>query len=530
MVTSVFIIRFDSKLQPDSNDETAALLRVLIYKVDNTTFGNSVPSLPQWTGPPRAIVQVQAILFASLAISLLSAFLAILCKKWLIRYESIDSQNSAIERSHNRQQKFDGITVWQFDHVMESFPMMLQVALLLLGCALTRYLWDTDIAVASIILSVTLFGAAFYLFIVIAGTASESCPYQTPPARIFRYILRQLRHRLLPTLRSASIDIADAVSSNLSLLSQTSACFRVIPQWWLQMKRPWYSMNNIVYTFLTFISFPIALVHDLSLLVGAVFRLLVASCTAVYHRVADRNRTAYRWFIDISSLRTPSLDQKAITLALQCISWILQTSWDKTIHLSTLEYLLSLQKLPRFDPILVSDCFNTFTRYINVGNGKVVVLQGLEELATASANAFLRTLHHLATTDPTSNALVVLQRRYNEVFPSELDFTSLPFHSTMTEIHTLAGRFGNPRDINWHNYKMSIHEYVSFAQCMLQAARGEYQQRQKVPRWILHSVLYLLSLSPVSPSVVADCLTIVAIDLGCDVSDTVVSDERCVQI
>jgi hypothetical protein len=108
-VTSAFIIQFDSKLQPDPNDETASLLRLLIYKIDNTTFGNNVPALPQWAGPPRTVVQVQAILFAGLAISLLSAFLAMLGEQWLNRYQSTDMRGSAIERSHDRQQKLGGI-------------------------------------------------------------------------------------------------------------------------------------------------------------------------------------------------------------------------------------------------------------------------------------------------------------------------------------------------------------------------------------------------------------------------------------
>ena len=82
-------------------DETAALLRVLIYKIDNTTFGNDAPTLPQWTGPPHTITQVQAIMYASLAAALLSAFLTILGKKWLNRYASTDVRGTAIERSQN---------------------------------------------------------------------------------------------------------------------------------------------------------------------------------------------------------------------------------------------------------------------------------------------------------------------------------------------------------------------------------------------------------------------------------------------
>ena len=54
-----FIIRVRSKLQPDPNEETAALFRVL-HNIDNTTFDGDAPALPQWIGPPRMVPQVQA--------------------------------------------------------------------------------------------------------------------------------------------------------------------------------------------------------------------------------------------------------------------------------------------------------------------------------------------------------------------------------------------------------------------------------------------------------------------------------------
>jgi hypothetical protein len=62
---------------------------------------------------------------------------------------------------------------------------MLQLALLLLGCVLSGYLWGTDAAVASVTSGVTSVGVPFYLFVVVAGVASKSCPYQkgySPPA------------------------------------------------------------------------------------------------------------------------------------------------------------------------------------------------------------------------------------------------------------------------------------------------------------------------------------------------------------
>ena len=479
------------------------------------------------------MVKVQAILFATFTISLFSAFLAMLGKQWLNRYESTDLRGSAIERSHNRQRKLEGIVGWYFDHVMGSLLLMLQIAFLLLGGALSLYLWGIDITIASVVVGVTFIGFILYLFVVVAGTTSESCPYQTPAAHVFRHILHRLRSRLRPVLRSAPVIISVAVSSSFFRLYQASKCYPRLLDWWIAMKRPWYSMSNITNALLLPLLLFGALARDVHCFGRAIIRSLIAFGRSSYRQLMCSRRTTRRWFTSISSLRTLGRGQQAITMDLRCISWILQTSLDKAIHLSALRHLISMLELAHFHPTLVVDCFNIFTGCVNVSNGKVVVMQGLEQLAIVSADGFFRTLHHLAAMDPASSSLVELQRHYNKVFPSEVDFTDLPFRSTMMKIHALAGRFGNPRDIRWPDYRMTIQEHVPFAQRMLQAAQEGYQQTQhrKVPRWILRSALYFLSLGSVSPpSVVADCLTIVAIELDCDVQSAIISDERCVQI
>ena len=58
--------------------------------------------------------------------------------------------------------------------------MMLQVALLLLAVGLTRYTWAINVSVARTLLGLTAFGIGFFIFIVVAGTSSYECPFQTP--------------------------------------------------------------------------------------------------------------------------------------------------------------------------------------------------------------------------------------------------------------------------------------------------------------------------------------------------------------
>ena len=451
------------------------------------------------------MVQVEAILFASLAASLLSAFLAMLGKQWLNQYASTDMRGTAIERSQNRQRKLDGVVVWCFDHVMDSLPLMLQIALLLLGCALSRYLWEINTTVASVVLGVTSFGVVFYVLIVIAGTASESCPYQTPGAHILRYILRHILPRILPALLS-------------------SRCFYTLSECWSSFRRPWYSLGNILVPIGLSPYIPVAVAIDAYHLGRATLRLLVAFV-----------RMVYRWGVDATP-RSHTLDQQTTTLGLRCVSWMLQMSLDKAVRLSAMKYLATMTTLVEFNPIIVADCFNVFISCINIRNYEAVIMHGSEQLATVSAMCFLRTFYHLSVADPTSGVLEEVRRRYNRHFSSAPDFGGLPLCYMMAKIHNLAGHWElHLPCVPWGDYGPFTQGHIPVARSMAEGARVEYQQtkHRKVPRWILNFALHSLSLDPLPPTpVVADCLSIVAIDLDCGVSDTrfAIEDERCVHI
>ena len=402
---------------------TAALLRVLIYKIDNTTFGNDTPALPQWTGPPREIVRVQAILFASLAASLFSAFLAMLGKQWLNRYASTDLRGTAIERSQDRQRKLDGIVAWYFEHVMEFLPLMLQAALLLLGCALSFYLWEINVTVASVVVGVTSSGVILYIALIAAGAASESCPYQTPGSYALRYLSRR---------------------------------------------------------------------------------------------------------IHLSAI--PGPDSQTTALDLRCISWMLQTSLDTAVRLSTLKHLATMAALDKVDPTLATECFNAFVGFVKAGaDHEVVIGQGLEQHATLSAQGLLSSLSQLLGADPTSHVIEDLRLRYAQVIPTRTNFRG---YHIMSATHYWFTQSWQRWPSQWSDYKPTAHEYTMVSRNLVNLARFEYQKRTlypKVPCWVLRFALHSLSLDPQPPtSVVADCLSIVAIGLGHDVPHpgAITSNER----
>ena len=142
---------------------------------------------PVWGGPPAEIITTSDLLYASLLMSLLAAFVAMLGKQWLNRYLR-HTGGSMVERCGDRQLKFNGLEKWPFRIFIESLPVMLQVALLLLACALSRYMWSINTSVASVIISFTVLGMVFYFGIVAAGTSSYECPFQTPASEALRYL------------------------------------------------------------------------------------------------------------------------------------------------------------------------------------------------------------------------------------------------------------------------------------------------------------------------------------------------------
>ena len=131
-------------------------------------------------------------MYASLLISLLAAFIAMLGKQWLNRYLR-NSGGSMIERCGDRQRKCDGLEKWPLHFFVESLPVMLQAALLLLACGLCRHMWSINPSVAYTLICLTGLGITFFIGIVIAGMSSYACPFQTPASTALRGPWKKVR-------------------------------------------------------------------------------------------------------------------------------------------------------------------------------------------------------------------------------------------------------------------------------------------------------------------------------------------------
>ena len=182
-------------------------MQILIHTMDESLFPDASPLATVWAGPPTGLLAVQCLLYASLAISFLAAYVAMLGRQWINRYIR-NCGGSTEEKSWDRQRKLDGMEQWHFHIVMECPPVMLQVALTLLACGLSLYLWLINRFVAGVVITVTLSGFGFYAILALVAAFAYNCPYQMPPSLAIRSLVRYIsqRHRgVVNTLNSAWI-------------------------------------------------------------------------------------------------------------------------------------------------------------------------------------------------------------------------------------------------------------------------------------------------------------------------------------
>ncbi|KAJ7267917.1 hypothetical protein C8J57DRAFT_1614158 [Mycena rebaudengoi] len=138
-VGSAFIIQIQPELKQDPNEVTQQLLQILIHNANQSLFSGIDMAEPS-SGITTTIIIVQSLFYASLFSTLLAAFLAVLGKQWLMHYDAAGSRGTLAERGLERQRKYDGLHKWKFTFVMEMFPLLLQLALLLFSAALSVYL------------------------------------------------------------------------------------------------------------------------------------------------------------------------------------------------------------------------------------------------------------------------------------------------------------------------------------------------------------------------------------------------------
>ncbi|PSS35564.1 hypothetical protein PHLCEN_2v1475 [Hermanssonia centrifuga] len=217
-VMTAFIVESYKTLQQDTDQETVQLLqqisRQLNSYVINLTFFNStfsVPSNPQSFEPPLSAIRINALWFASLICSLVTASLGILVKQWLREYLA-GEYASPQARLRVRQFRYEGLLRWKVFELAALLPLLLQLSLGLFFLGLCIFTHTIHPTVGRLSTPLVSGWMLIILLTTIAPACSARCPYKAVflvvGLKIIRTNLRKLQIR-----KSASHYPLDAMST-----------------------------------------------------------------------------------------------------------------------------------------------------------------------------------------------------------------------------------------------------------------------------------------------------------------------------
>ena len=479
-MASAFIIDIQSELSPDYEQANNILLEMLLNATTGTLPANYMASIPRWTGPDPVIVQVECILYATLCATLLAAFLAMLGKQWLSRYKESETRGSAADKSRLRERKLTGIETWKFHLVMESLPVILQCALVLLGFALSRYLWEVNSSVSSVVIAFAGFGFLFYFSIVAASVLSFNCPFQTPLSLFLRFVVRlatphwkNLQKTIGPTQRPLQSGMQRAeIDPPLSITTIGRG------------------------------------------------RDLQASITAL----TSMTPNAIQFPQPITPLFVQEKDSEGDRLDARCINRLFEMSTDVDVILSNMDFIpeiiwhSGIKNVPRkriYDTLM--DCFD-------FSGAHPVVLPKSRDMAYLSAKAFVH---------------IELQRRcvtpYEEHKQGSWEVLCANHHPLSSVPHRpdpdleaalfmVDMTLGHGNGFSWEESKMTPLHRAWMSHAFLYHAWCEGQ----VPEVISDFVENSISIEPPSNTVVTDCFCIIGLMIGVPlhVNDVPVKDKR----
>jgi hypothetical protein len=166
-VASGFILYIHPQLQLDPNEESAGLLRVLLYTTDSSAFAGDVPEVPEWTGPPRTVATTMILLYLSFLASMTAVMYAIFAKQLLDLYTSFKLKGNTRDDPHwSTKLKIFGAVLRIFVFILSS---LMQGALFFLTLAITVYIWDINRTVGLLILGFTACGVPFYILLALVS-------------------------------------------------------------------------------------------------------------------------------------------------------------------------------------------------------------------------------------------------------------------------------------------------------------------------------------------------------------------------
>ena len=150
-----------------------------------------------FTPSPR-VVAVNALLFASLTLILIVAFIAMLVKGWIREFDrGLPAIVKPRRRALVREYRYLGLERWKFVEIVHFLPALIYLSLFLFFCGLSLFLFDVEKACSLVVATFFALGALFYITTTTIATIDDSAPFRSPLSRALGFQFRRLHSLLL---------------------------------------------------------------------------------------------------------------------------------------------------------------------------------------------------------------------------------------------------------------------------------------------------------------------------------------------
>jgi hypothetical protein len=124
-VLTAFIVESKNLLQQDPQDVLVDIFIEFTGQMANGTYHRL--TRPTFD-PPRYAIVINALLFASISLSLAAAMISVLALQWVNEYDSKLDTSEFKKRALRRHWRFTGVEKWKMQGIIAALPVLLQPA------------------------------------------------------------------------------------------------------------------------------------------------------------------------------------------------------------------------------------------------------------------------------------------------------------------------------------------------------------------------------------------------------------------
>ncbi|KAF9049247.1 hypothetical protein BDZ89DRAFT_706565 [Hymenopellis radicata] len=191
VVVALFLTQASQKLDVNYGQMTSLMVFEMVQLQRAALTGASDSSIPVSPInpdtpfiPSTSIIWVNNLWFTSLALSLATAFLAVLAKHWIHHYMSLTS-GTARDMARLRQSRFIAFMKWHVSLIINLLPAALNISFTIFSVGLVVFALNKECSAGYAVAAICVVAFLAYVAAIVMPTIDPQTPYATPLSEAF---------------------------------------------------------------------------------------------------------------------------------------------------------------------------------------------------------------------------------------------------------------------------------------------------------------------------------------------------------